>query len=331
MSGKQRGDTPPLPRTPSIECAPGAHSHPLHPQELEETAPLTPSPHLLSPEHQRFAQEYIVDLNGTKAYQRAYPGVSIDSAHSNAHRLMANEGIRHEIQRLLDERATVTGVTADRVLLKLWDMATADPRELCEVRIGCCRHCWGMYHQYQYTEAELERAEHDHIQAESKRRKAEKEDFVAKPFHAKGGGGFDRNRQPNADCPECGGDGEARHIIKDTRNLSAGAARLFGGIKIDKQGNVTVVLRDPTVALLKVGEHLGLWSGKLPGPQNADPMTALLEEIRGRTGTGGALPVVQDDPERRAIAAPADIEDVEAKPKTPAATSAKKPGAWKAA
>lgn len=262
---------------------------------------------LLSPAHQRFCQEYLADFNGPRAYLAVYKEATYETARSESSRLLADARIQREVQCLMDERAKVTGITAQRILLEMFQLAMADPRELVEVRIGCCRHCWGLYYQHQYTEAELERAEHEHIQAEAKRRKAEREDFEPKPFHAKGGGGLERNPQPNPECPECGGDGQERSVLKDTRNLSPGAARLFGGVKIDKQGKAMVLVRDQVQALMKVGEHLGLWNDKLPGPQDIDPLRALLEEIRGQSGTAAALPIVHDDPERRPRA---DIEDV---------------------
>lgn len=317
--------------------APGAPQTPQGPlategnddlEHVEELPSFRVSHGLLSPAHQRFCQQLLTsdDLNATRAYMKVYPDAKYDSARTEASRLLANPHIQREVQRLMDERATVTGITADRVLLHFWSAGTADPRDLMEVRIGCCRHCWGEYHQYQYTDAELERAQADYIHAEAKRRKAEGQDFEPSTFHAKGGGGFNRDRQPNSECPECAGEGEPRHIIKDTRNLSAGAARLFGGIKIDKNGTMTVLIRDPLEALKKVGEHLGMWSDKLPGPQGVDPLRALLEELRGSSGTAAALPIVHDDPELRPRA---DIEDATPKA-TPAPGPAKPASRWKA-
>ena len=323
--------------------APGARAflEGLHPmeaeaQEAQPSAPVTPSAHLLSVRHQRFCQEYLHDLNGTEAYKRTYPGASHDTARSAAATLLGEQNVRNEIQRLLDERAAVTGITADRVLLRLWEQATFDPRQLVEVIVGSCRHCWGEYHQYQYTEAEFERAEHEHIHNEAKRRKAEGDDFVPKSFPRKGGTGYDPKRPPHPECPECHGDGEARSVLKDTRQLSPAQSAMFAGVKYDNQGNIQVLIRDQHPALIAVAKHLGMLSDKLPGPTlETDPLTALLEEMRGKSGTAAALPVVMDDPERRSPKS--DIEDVtpkeENRPDSPAKPkpAAKKPGAWRAA
>ena len=37
----------------------------------------------LKPEHKRFAEEYVIDWNGTRAYQAAYPKASYDTARAN--------------------------------------------------------------------------------------------------------------------------------------------------------------------------------------------------------------------------------------------------------
>ncbi len=83
----------------------------------------------------------------------------------------------------MDERAVITGITADRVLFKLWERATADARELVEFRIGSCRHCWGMYHQRQRTDAEFEAAQDKHLREQAD--KAKKPGHEPDPFAEK--------------------------------------------------------------------------------------------------------------------------------------------------
>lgn len=36
-----------------------------------------------------------------------------------------------------------TEINADRVIREAWNVLTADARELAQVKVGCCRHCWG--------------------------------------------------------------------------------------------------------------------------------------------------------------------------------------------
>lgn len=329
MARKTRSTPPQGESTPQARMAPNPRARTLHdapqdPQELEPSAPVTPSPQYLSTTHQRFCQEYLVDLNLTQAYLRTYTSARLSTAQTESRQLLNNPKIALEIQRLLDDRAQVTGITADRALVRLWDQAMADKRELVEVRVGACRHCWGLYHQFQYTEAEFARTQDRHIADEAKRHRAEGDDFVPASCPERGGTGFSPNRQPNPDCPECHGDGSPRTIIKDMRKASPGALALFMGVKYDKEGRMQVLLESHTPALRMVLEHLGLLNDKLPGPSVTNPLEALLEEIRGRHGAGTALAVVHDDPEARrpadgppkpaAAADRGQVQDVQPKP-----------------
>lgn len=221
--------------------------------------------------------------------------------------MLAIPNVAREIQRLMDERSAITGITADRVLFKLWERATADPRELVEYRIGSCRHCHGLYSQYQYTDAEFSKAQDEHIAKEAKRRKAEKDDFVPREFPEKGGSGFDPNRPPNPDCPECWGDGTGRTIIHDTRQLSPAGVALYAGVKTTKDG-LNVQMHSPTEALQLIGRHLGMWNDKVKIVDETNPLQALIQQIQASHST---LPIVHDDPERRD---PGQVQDVEARP-----------------
>jgi hypothetical protein len=79
-----------------------------------------------------------------------------------------------------------------------------------------------------------------------------------------------------------------------------------------------VLLRDRLPALLKVGEHLGMWSDKFEGPKEENPLEKLLREIQGIHGAGSTLPVVHRDPEVDYD----DVQDVAEKNEKPAPDSA---------
>jgi phage terminase small subunit len=296
----------------------GSATDPLPPaQELQPLPSFRPSNGLLTPFERRFCQEFLLDLVGYKAYQRARSPnlVNDDSARANASKLLATTNIQDEVQRLMDERARRTGITVDRVLLHAWDVAMADARELTELRIGCCRFCWGLYNQYQYTDAELELARDKHIREEAKRKKAEKDDFKPSEFHEKGGPGYSAARPPNPDCMECSGDGISRPVIHDTRELSPGAAALFDGIvvKRGKEGmTVNVKTQDRGSYLTLVARHLGMLNDKLMKPEELDnPLMALLKQIQ--SSHGSTVPVVSADPDRRGFSPASDVSDVTAK------------------
>lgn len=74
---------------------------------------------------QRFVDEYLKDLNATKAYTRAYD-VKETSARAAAARLLANVSISSAIAHAAEERTKNAGVTVERVLQELTRMAWVD-------------------------------------------------------------------------------------------------------------------------------------------------------------------------------------------------------------
>ena len=75
-----------------------------------------------------FADEYLVDLNGTQAARRA--GYKKKTAGSQANRLLKNQHIDAYIKAALEKRTNKLELTAERVLLELARIAFFDPRRL---------------------------------------------------------------------------------------------------------------------------------------------------------------------------------------------------------
>jgi phage terminase small subunit len=227
-------------------------------------------PHNLTPQQEVFCQEYMKDLNGTQAAIRA--GYSEKTSNEQAGRLLSKVSVRSRLDELRKERASRTNITADRVLTEAWNIATADPRELVEYRIGCCRFCYGEGHRYQRTAAEFERDEAAHSAL------CEKAIMDGKPhpgeFDPKGGTGFNKLTDPNPECPECFGEGMGRTVFKDTSKVSKATASLFAGVKETKDG-LEIKLHSKDGALEKLFKHLGLYEldNKQKGP--AEALTAL--------------------------------------------------------
>lgn len=65
----------------------------------------------------KFIDEYMIDLNQTKAAIRA--GYSPKTANEQASRLLTNVNIQHELQKKQAEQSRRTGITQDRVLNEL--------------------------------------------------------------------------------------------------------------------------------------------------------------------------------------------------------------------
>ncbi|MBB3010641.1 terminase small subunit [Cupriavidus alkaliphilus] len=92
-------------------------------------APLkTPGP--LSERHKRFCDEYLIDLNGAAAYQRAGFKAKGNVAEVNSARLLRNAQIKSYLNERNAERQKRTEITADRVLKEMARLAFFDPRRL---------------------------------------------------------------------------------------------------------------------------------------------------------------------------------------------------------
>ncbi len=244
--------------------------------DKQELAPLTPK-------QQRFVEEYLVDLNGTQAAIRA--GYSPRTAQEQSSRLLSNAMVQQAVAAGRKEQQERTEITSDRVLAEAWNILTADVRELVQVKVGCCRHCWGEGHRYQRTLAEynFDRAEWL-VKKEAGKAKDE--------FEEQGGIGYDPLRPPHPECPECCGDGYSRAVLSDTRRVSRAAASLYAGAEHTKHG-LKIHLHDKLAAMEKLFKHLGLY--EVDNKQKTDPLTELLHAIAG--GNGSAFKPVQDDPE----------------------------------
>ena len=74
----------------------------------------------LTPKQKIFADEYLIDLNATRAYKVAYPRVrNEETAAAAGARLLRNVKVEDYIQKRMDERAQRTEITQDRVLQEL--------------------------------------------------------------------------------------------------------------------------------------------------------------------------------------------------------------------
>lgn len=244
-----------------------------------DSAISTPQLGLTAKQH-RFVDEYLVDLNATQAAIRA--GYSADTAGAIGHENLKKPEIQLALQEARKEQQKRTGITADAVLLEIANVAMADARELVEVKTGCCRCCYGEGHKYQRTVGEMNRDREAWV--EKGKNPAE--------FDEAGGIGFNPLLLPKDDCPICGGDGQSRTVLKDTRHLSPRAAALYAGAKQTRDG-IEVKMHSKLDALEKLAKHLGLY--EKDNQQKTDPLASLLNRIAN--GNSNGFKPVSDDPE----------------------------------
>ena len=85
----------------------------------------------LTPKQQRFADEWLIDMNGTAAAIRA--GYSVKSAEVTASKLLRNVKVRAYIDQRMAEHSRRTGVTQDRIIRELARIAFLDPTQLVDM------------------------------------------------------------------------------------------------------------------------------------------------------------------------------------------------------
>lgn len=208
-----------------------------------------------------FAREYVKDFNGAQAAIRA--GYSAKSARSIAARLLTKDNIQKFVAEANQRIVEVAEVAGADVVRHLHDMLLADPRELVEVYVGCCRHCYGVGYDYQYTLGEYN----------SKREKWLDEGKPIEKFEERGGVGYDARKVPAEDCPECFGEGQPRTVMKDTRRMSKRAVSLFAGVKLAAGGVMATQMHSQLDVVEKLMRHHGQYladnkqqaGGNVPG------------------------------------------------------------------
>ena len=84
-----------------------------------------------------FADEYLIDLNATRAYKVAYPKVKKDKTAAQAgSRMLRNVKVERYIQERMQARQERTEITQDRVLEELAAIAFARTTDYAEVKDG---------------------------------------------------------------------------------------------------------------------------------------------------------------------------------------------------
>ncbi|MDA3537732.1 terminase small subunit [Acinetobacter baumannii] len=208
---------------------------------------------------QRFVDEYLIDRNATQAAIRA--GYSAKTAYSIGEQNLKKLEVKKAIEEGEKELAERNKITQDKVLNRLWEMATANPNELMRYMRVNCRFCWGIDHNYQWTVGEFKRAiQHAH-------------DTKAPEPKCEGGLDFDRLKAPNPDCPECRGEGVGYTYIADTTRVSDQAKLLYAGIK-ESQHGIEIKMNDQVAALIKAGQHIGMFKDRVElGNDPENPLT----------------------------------------------------------
>lgn len=197
----------------------------------------------------RFAEEYFIDMDPEAAAERS--GLTRGAGA----RLLSKKHIQEYLANEAGKRASRTQIHADEIQRRWWLLATADARELVQLRRVCCRYCYGIDNRYQYTQEELRQAVAQHKEKQIRKGTHEK-DWV--PFDDQGGDGYNRTADPNVECPECRGEGVPTVWLEDSRNYSQAAAYLFDGVEVGKDGSIKIRMRDRGHAMDRAAQQIGM-------------------------------------------------------------------------
>lgn len=158
----------------------------------------------LTEKQARFVEEYLVDLDATKAAKRA--GYSEKTAYSIGFENLKKPEIQEAIQTAMDARSSRTGITQDMVLRELAAIGFSRATDYAQIKGGCV-------------------------------------------------------------------------VLTDTETLTDDQKRALASIEEGKFG-VKVRLHDKVRALEKLGEHLGMFTGK-GAEQPETPDDGFLKALKG--------------------------------------------------
>ena len=203
----------------------------------------------------RFIDEYPIDLNATKAAERA--GYAKSSARTTGAQLLANPNIKKVINEKMAEIAKRNEFEQDQAIQFWKAVAFQDPRRFKKPVIRACRCCHHPEFLYQYTKPEFKRAIecHEKFHAELLKEDAH---HVYQEFDEKGGDTYDWRLKPNNDCPECFGDGVFNFKISDVDDLTEEELLVYKGMKQTKDG-FEVLLVDREKGYEALSRYVGLY------------------------------------------------------------------------
>lgn len=88
----------------------------------------------LTEKQKLFANEYLIDLNATRAYKAAYPRIkSNEAAAVNGSKLLRNANVSKYIEERMQERAKRTEITQDWVLEELRKIASVNGTDFAKI------------------------------------------------------------------------------------------------------------------------------------------------------------------------------------------------------
>lgn len=217
-----------------------------------------------------FCVKFVETQNRLEAY--LFAGYTNNGdAQKRADSIYANPKVQARIKELSEQAGETADVTMAMVLRRFWQIATADATELINLKVGCCRYCYGEGGHYQYRMREYT----DLVAKWEENQRKNPRDTTPCP-EAKGGFGYDATKPPSPKCEECHGEGLERVVARDTTKLSGGARLLYGGVEQTRNG-LKIHMADPMKALENVTRILGGFKDNISAAVEVKAVTAAID------------------------------------------------------
>lgn len=231
----------------------------------------------LTEKESAFVDHYVKHRNATQAYDAAYDsrGGQYATRRTEGYRLLNQPHVQAAIKARALASAQESSVNVGWLLERFLAIATADPRELIGLKVGCCRYCHGEGFGYQWREREYAEA-----MVEAERIARDTPAVSVQWPDVAGGFGFNATLPPRDDCPECHGEGLERFVPRDTDKLSDDAVLLYGGVKVKRDG-YEIIIADRAKALENAGRIMGAFTDNVRVKGAIAHLAASMEDIRG--------------------------------------------------
>jgi hypothetical protein len=234
-----------------------------------------------------FVRHFLIHGNASRAYREAGykdgPGTR-----QSAHRLLTSADIQACIFEERQKLLAALDVKLEDVARRFRDIAFAEIADIVGLQIGACRFCYGIGHAYQWRTPR----EFKEFLAEVYEGR-DLEASTETPACPKGGYGYDLNRPPHPDCPECDGFGTQLVVLKDTRLMSDAERAVFAGVVKTRNGTY-YRFHNQVAALKELAVRLGFYTDRDESQDNA--LAQAVRELQSR-GQIGRMPLWKGVPE----------------------------------
>lgn len=177
----------------------------------------------LTAKEEIFAQ-HAITMSYSDAYRIAYGSDNDGYGWREPSRVARRSHVQARIIELQIQAAKKFKVDREWLLTWWWLRMVYDPAELTAWASGACRRCHGAGHGFQWRD-------HEYMEALTK---AELSDSPLPDIA--GGFGYNGDRAPHPECPNCDGKGLGRADFTDTHLLTPSARAAFEGIEQTRDG-----------------------------------------------------------------------------------------------